>query len=920
MILLASDIGSTTTKLVAFKLENDRLISLGSVQEPTTVEAPNSDVCIGLFRAVDKLAVKTGLKLSEGYKISVPYFTTSSAGGGLQVLVVGYTLADSCSIARAAAFSSGAVISGAFAIDSESNRLELIDRMSRPNPDLVLMAGGTEGGALSGVVTMAYMLNRAKPVSKYGKGKLPLLYCGNSHARHFVKDTLDDYFQMSITENVIPGNHMINLLPAIEQVQKIFMEHVMQKAPGYSKVTEMVAADVKPTPVGVSEILRAYGKSRESDLILVDMGGATTDIFSSMAGEMQRTVAGNIGMSYSMSNTLTEAGINAVMHHLPGAKEEDVRRWTYGKSLFPTIVPDCIEAEEIEAAVAVEGLRLAWKMHLETGYYHARPSFKDFFTLRHPSDINPPMETLTEKRCSFHNAGILIGAGGIFSHASDVRAAWMLAEAFRPPGVTTLYVDSHFHSPHMGALLQSCPVAAVSYYETQCLKPVCRVLSPAWQITGLFAKVVTPSGTRSVMTGNWLYLPDTAGCSISVSGREIPGVDNICDGLPLLIDCRRNNKPLPLDFNKDFRSDTSRIVPPCRKTEKAVEGSSTFTLSLPFDGEIYVNPEDSVAPGECLGRITEIPPRQFVLDVRNSRICPNELTDQQVFDCITVFPGDQVRIGDELFKHDTGAYIAVYKSPVAGFVTRALLPGVIMVEEDMHHDSSAHTVFAGKKMGVPARRLERYMRVKVGDFVYRDHVLCNDPPASMCLAPCPGFITDIDFELGTVTICYNMTPIKIESPLAGTVVKTDNRRSVTVSSKCLQVNGVLGFGRTVRGKLVLSMDNLNQGNILAVSKPVTSAFLRKAADAGAVGVVAPSISGNDLISWLGREPGLFITGDEETDLSLLIFQGIGETELSQDSWKSIQDLSGREAALFPVTKVRAGSVRPFLAVSSGGKT
>ncbi len=397
MVILASDIGSTTTKLVAFELQGGDLRELGSVQEPTTVEAPHSDVCVGLFRALKRLGELTGLELSGPGGISVPYFTTSSAGGGLQVMVVGYTRADSCRIARVAAYSAGAVISGAFAIDSERNRLELMDRMSRPNPDLVLMAGGTEGGALSGVVTMAHMLNHSKPRSKYGDGGLPLLYCGNSVAEMYVREALDDHFTISVTENVIPGNHRLNLTPAVSSVQRIFMEHVMKKAPGYPRVTEMVDAPVKPTPLGVSGILKALVNSRGSDLILVDMGGATTDIFSSVQGEISRTVAGNIGMSYSMSNTIAETGMPDVLRHIPGAGEEDVRRWVYGKSLFPSVVPESDNYEAVENAVAVEGLRIAWQKHLETVYDPGRPSLKELFSLRRHSRINHRLETGGEK-------------------------------------------------------------------------------------------------------------------------------------------------------------------------------------------------------------------------------------------------------------------------------------------------------------------------------------------------------------------------------------------------------------------------------------------------------------------------------------------------------------------------------------------
>lgn len=128
----------------------------------------------------------------------------------------------------------------------------------------------------------------------------------------------------------------------------------------------------------------------------------------------------------------------------------------------------------------------------------------------------------------------------------------------------------------------------------------------------------------------------------------------------------------------------------------------------------------------------------------------------------------------------------------------------------------------------------------------------------------------------------------------------------------------LALEKTVRGKLACSPDALEEGGILITDKPVTVEFLRNAAGAGASGVAAPSIYGKELVSWLGREPGLFITGCEETEVTLLLFQGIGDSALSEEIWDSVQNLGGTEAALFPVTKIRAGSVRPFLAVSSSG--
>jgi len=87
-LLLVSDIGSTTTKVLLLEASADRLTLVDGADEPTTVESPHSDVRVGLFRAVDRIARKTHQSLRDGDRFLVPYFTTSSAGGGLQILVI----------------------------------------------------------------------------------------------------------------------------------------------------------------------------------------------------------------------------------------------------------------------------------------------------------------------------------------------------------------------------------------------------------------------------------------------------------------------------------------------------------------------------------------------------------------------------------------------------------------------------------------------------------------------------------------------------------------------------------------------------------------------------------------------------------------------------------------------------------------
>ena len=918
LIVLASDIGSTTTKAVVFDLSDGAFTAVGAVQEPTTVEPPFSDVMVGLFRAVRRLENETGLILIKGDSFTVPYYTTSSAGGGLQILVIGYTLADSCRIAESTAYGAGAVISGAFAMDSRGGRLNLIDKMSRLNPDLVLMAGGTDGGAVSGVVTMAYMLSLAKPEPKYGSGKLPVLFCGNVKAHEYVRQALGNSFDMQITENVVPGNHEINPRPAIMAVQSLFMEHVMKRAPGYPRLLDLVSAPVVPTPMGVSRILEVCSREMGKGALMVDMGGATTDIFTVADGKLQRTVAANIGMSFSMTNTLAEVGLPAVLRHIPGVDSETARSWIMGKTLFPTTLPRCETACVIEAAIAVEGLQTAWNHHLDVAYDAGRLSWREMIGISPPSAINPPLSTLSGNRFRLDGLDMLIGAGGIFSHSSPERAAWMLAEAFRPPGLTTLYVDSFFRSPHLGALLQSFPSSALKYYLNDCLKPVCRVLSPSCRISSKFVDITGPFRRKTVRAGGYLYLEDTTDITIQVFGPRIPGLENVSDGLPLLIDCRRKNDPLPMDFREGNTFGKETVQLSHREIDSPVEQKIRFGMSLPFSGMLNVQENDTVEPGQCLGQITEIPPRQFVLDVNTARSWPSGLSDEEIRRAVNVSPGDMVKTGDSIFKHSTRQYLAVYNSPMNGRITKILPPGVVIMEEDMEQDDLPHVVTVCRKMEIKPGQMSKFLRVSTGDFVYRGQLIANDPPVSMCTAPGPGFVTDIDHILGTVTIQYNMTPIVIESPLAGGITSTLLNRTVNMECTGLKLPGVLGFGRTVRGKLKPIGTSLQKGDIAFTSSPADLEIFEKAGEMELAGLVCPSISSNSLISWLGCEPGMFITGQEDLPFSLLILNGIGERNMTPGILESLKSSEGIHSALFPETKIRSGIYRPFMVISSDG--
>ncbi len=161
--------------------------------------------------------------------------------------------------------------------------------------------------------------------------KYPLVFCGNTAVRPYLNGILGDQFSITFADNIRPDGLHFNLKPAITEVHRLFMDHVMQMAPGYSRLSSMVSSPVIPTPAGVERILELYSRNIPGGVVMADMGGATTDIFSRVEGEFQRTVAANTGMSYSLSNILREAEPENVFRHIPGVGQGPGRNWVLGK-------------------------------------------------------------------------------------------------------------------------------------------------------------------------------------------------------------------------------------------------------------------------------------------------------------------------------------------------------------------------------------------------------------------------------------------------------------------------------------------------------------------------------------------------------------------------------------------------------------
>jgi uncharacterized protein (TIGR01319 family) len=483
---IATDCGSTTTKaiMVEKREEGWRLVARG--EAPTTVEKPFEDVTVGVRNAIRELEEITGIKLLDEkgniIKMENPtedrgtnvYVSTSSAGGGLQMLVVGVVKSMTAESAARAALGAGAIVMEVISVDDGRKPYEKVELIRKLRPDMILLAGGVEGGTVKHVVELAELIAAADPKPRFGSTyKMPVIYAGNSQAREEIKKILGEKTALYIVDNIRPTLETENLHPAREKIHDLFLEHVMQQAPGYSKLMEMVDAPIVPTPGAVGMLIERVARMENIEVLGVDIGGATTDVFSVFKGIFNRTVSANLGMSYSISNVMVEAGIENILRWIPfKISPTSLRNRIRNKMIRPTTIPQVLEDLMIEQAIAREALRLSLEQH------------KMFATelkgVQRGGDISRAIEDVEERTLvNMMTLNLIIGSGGVLSHAPRrVQSALMMIDAFQPKGITKLAVDSIFMMPHLGVISTINEEAAWQVFDRDCLIRLGTVIAP----------------------------------------------------------------------------------------------------------------------------------------------------------------------------------------------------------------------------------------------------------------------------------------------------------------------------------------------------------------------------------------------------------------------------------------------------------
>lgn len=306
---LLIDFGSTYTKLRAVDLAQRRI--LGSGQGPSTV---SSDITVGMHAALADLERRCGAMPRFRYRLA-----SSSAAGGLRMVTIGLVRELTAEAARQAALGAGARLVGTFAY-----RLTAADvaRIGALAPDIVLLAGGTDGGNAEVVLHNSRALARSDIAC-------PIVYAGNRGAADEACALLAAK-SVVCTENVMPELNLLNVEPARAAIRQVFIERIVH-AKGIDRAAAEFDRVLMPTPAAVLEGARLLadglpGTPGLGALLVVDPGGATTDVHSVAGGEpapgvvpqglpeprVKRTVEGDLGMRHNAGAIVEAAGLERI--------------------------------------------------------------------------------------------------------------------------------------------------------------------------------------------------------------------------------------------------------------------------------------------------------------------------------------------------------------------------------------------------------------------------------------------------------------------------------------------------------------------------------------------------------------------------------------------------------------------------------
>jgi uncharacterized protein (TIGR01319 family) len=468
-IILAVDVGSVNTRASLFDVVDGRYRLIATSEVSSTAGPPLFDLGEGVRLAMDRVQSITGRRLTDetevliypstGFGAGVDLFVSSiSAGPKVKTILAGLMPGVSLTSARRLAESAYLDIVGEITLIDERRTEEQIDLIVSQRPDMILVVGGTDGGASDPLFKVIELVRLA--VSLMPDGQRPrIVYSGNRNLGALVVDRLSGIANVNVTPNIRPSLEVEELGPARLRLAETLFEIRASRITGYEELKQWSGGGLIPTAEAFGRLIRYLSKIYDPDkgVLGIDLGASQVTIASAFEGELNLSVNSRLGVGSSIKGLLEE-DLFKVIRWLPHeATSSQVKDYIQNKAIHQGSIPVTVEELHLELAIARQLIRQS--------LFNARQTWPAGLDTRSTLFL-PPVEP------------IVAGGATLARVPRHAYAALVLLDALQPTGVSTLVMDPYAIAPILGTMAGYLPLATVQLLEAGVLVNMGTMIAP----------------------------------------------------------------------------------------------------------------------------------------------------------------------------------------------------------------------------------------------------------------------------------------------------------------------------------------------------------------------------------------------------------------------------------------------------------
>ncbi len=523
--LLAVDVGAATTRAVLFDVVEGEYRFIASGQAPSTAEAPFKDVSEGVRNAIENLQAIIGRALLNGSRDLITpsqsngsgvdaFVATLSAGPTMKAVIVGLLTDVSLESARRLTETIYARIVDTMSLNDHRKSEQQIDSLLRVRPDIVVITGGTDGGASRSIQKMLEPVGLASFLMPADR-RPAVLFAGNQKMESEIKSLVGSLAPLlHFSPNVRPSLETEDLDPAARELARLFVNVRKKQIKGVDMLDIWSHGHILPTGYAVGRMMRFLSKvySSTKGILSVDIGASASVISAGFRGKSTLGVYPQFGLGENLPGLLNYTTLEDILRWSPlDIPSDTLRDYLYQKSLYPSAIPATKEDQALAQAVSRQALYLAMQT--------ARRDFP-----RTASTLKSGLLPLFEP--------ILAGGGALSDSNRPGDGLLLLLDALQPIGVTTVILDQNNLLPLLGTAAARNNLLPVQVLDSGAFLSVGTVVAPVVSTTYgapiLRAKLEYDNGTEArvdVKFGSLETLPLPSGTAGKLTFQPMRGVD-----------------------------------------------------------------------------------------------------------------------------------------------------------------------------------------------------------------------------------------------------------------------------------------------------------------------------------------------------------------------------------------------------------